>query len=169
MNYIFDMSGWYSGSTVEANTRSTTLVPPILDTNLVDGELRSNWTGYNWIELTYRTPVPQPEVVVPKRITKVAFRSRFTTAEKVAIELASIDNPASTLQARSLAAGLRVNMADQRDATYIDLSRADTMAGVQMLETFGLIGVGRASQILNDPIQEHEIPEVFTLQSRETR
>jgi len=169
MNYIFDMSGWYTGSTQDPNPRSTTIEPSILNTNLVEGELRSNWTGYNWIELTYRAP-PTPEVVVEsKRITKVAFRMRFTTAEKVAIDLASIDNPAGTLQQRSLAASLRVNMADQRDATYIDLARADTIAGVQSLESFGLIGPGRASEILNNPIQEHEIPEVFVLSAKETR
>ncbi len=83
------------------------------------------------------------------KITVLAFRNRFTQAEKIAIDLASIDNPTGTTQQRQLAATLRVMNADIAVATFIDLSRADTRAGVQALETYGIIGTGRASAILD--------------------
>jgi len=83
------------------------------------------------------------------KITVLAFRNRFTTAEKVAIEMASLDNPSAAVQQRMLAASLRVMNADLAVATFVDLARPDTRAGVQSLETYGIIGAGRASAILN--------------------
>ena len=83
------------------------------------------------------------------RITKLAFKQRFTTAEKVGLEMAGIDNPAAPMEQRALAAGLRVNQADILAATYIDLKRADTRAGVMALEQYGLIAAGRALVILD--------------------
>lgn len=85
-------------------------------------------------------------------ITVLAFRNRFTKTEKVTLELASIDNPSAPLAERQLAAAIRVDLQDSAAATFIDLSRADTRAGVQMLETYGLIGPGRASIILDTPV-----------------
>ena len=43
-------------------------------------------------------------------------------------------------------------------AEWIDLERADTRSGVQTLEAVGLIGVGRALEILDAPIEEDERP-----------
>lgn len=81
-------------------------------------------------------------------ITKLAFRNRFTSAEKVAIEIASLDDPAAPMAQRALAATLRANQMDIQAALNIQLKRADTMAGVRALETYGLIAAGRADQIL---------------------
>ncbi len=98
-------------------------------------------------------------VLVPSsRITRLAFRNRFTMPEKVALELASADNPAGLLAERQQAATLRAYLADVAAATYIDLQRADTRAGVQALEAWGLIGSGRALAILDAPIQPDERP-----------
>lgn len=94
---------------------------------------------------------------IEKKITVLAFRNRFTQAEKVAIDMASIDNPAGTMQQRQLAAMLRVSQADTSAATFIDLSRTDTRAGVQILETYGILGVGRAAAILDTPPTSIEI------------
>jgi hypothetical protein len=85
------------------------------------------------------------------KITVLAFRNRFTQAEKVTIDLSSIDNPAAAMSARQLAASLRVMASDLTVATFIDLDRPDTRAGVQALETYGIIGAGRASIILDTP------------------
>lgn len=93
----------------------------------------------------------------PARITKLAFRNRFTQAEKIAIEMAALDNPSAPMAQRQLAAALRAQLADQRDATHIDLSRQDTRGGVQALEQAGLIGVGRAAVILDEPPTEAEV------------
>jgi hypothetical protein len=92
------------------------------------------------------------------KVTVLAFRNRFTQAEKVAIDLASIDDPASSAQQRQFAAMLRVMMTDLSVAKYVDLARADTIAGVQALETYGVIGQGRAAQVLSTTIQEIERP-----------
>lgn len=98
---------------------------------------------------------PQPTA---RHITKLAFRNRFTQAEKVGIELASIDDPAAATATRQQSAGLRASLADLAAADYIDLDRPDTRAQVQGLETNGLIGAGRALEILDAAILDTERP-----------
>ena len=90
------------------------------------------------------------------RITKLAFRNRFTTPEKVALEIASLDNPAAPMAQRQQAAALRATLADTAAATFIDLIHAETRAGVQMLETAGLLAAGRALEILDAPVTPEE-------------
>jgi hypothetical protein len=92
------------------------------------------------------------------RITRLAFRNRFSQAEKVALELAALDDPAATLVQRQQAAAIRVHLADVSASTFIDLGRDDTRAGVQALETGGLIGAGRALEILDATVEAHERP-----------
>ena len=100
--------------------------------------------------------VPDPPAPVFTRLTKLGFRIRFTAAEKTAIELASLDDPAAPMAQRQQAADIRVYLADVAAATYIDPQRVDTRSGVQALEAAGLIGAGRALQILDDPVQADE-------------
>jgi hypothetical protein len=90
------------------------------------------------------------------RITRLAFRNRFTQAEKVTLELAALDDPAATMTQRQQAAAIRVHLADVAASTFVDLGRDDTRAGVQALEAGGLIGVGRALEILDAPVEAHE-------------
>lgn len=85
------------------------------------------------------------------RITNLAFVDRFTDAEAIAIDLASIG---ATVEA----AQVRRYLDKVSKATHIDLSRADTQAGVRALETAGLIAAGRADEILTAPIQDMERP-----------
>lgn len=94
-----------------------------------------------------------------QRVTKLAFRNRFMPTEKVAIELAALDDPAALMPQRQQAAALRANQADLAAATFVDLQRPDTRAGVQMLEAAGLIAQGRALEILDAPIQPDERPQ----------
>ena len=101
-------------------------------------------------------PPPTPPDSV--KITKLAFRNRFTQTEKVTIEIAALDNPAADMQTRGLAASLRANQQDIMAAQFIDLMYADTRAGVQTLETYGMIGEGRAAEILDT---EPTADEVF--------
>jgi hypothetical protein len=96
--------------------------------------------------------------VPSRRITRLAFRNRFTTAEKVALEIAGLDNPAAPMAARAQAAALRANQADLAAATFADLDRPDTRAGVQMLEAAGLLAAGRALVILDAPVTADERP-----------
>ncbi len=99
-------------------------------------------------------PIPPSRV-----ITVLAFRQRFSMEEKTAIELASLDNPTAPDADRQQAAALRAYLGDLAVATFIDLSRADTVAGVQQLEIFGVIAEGRAEVILNTPASWSELPQ----------
>lgn len=117
------------------------------------------WTGVDWVILPERPPVPEPsQPVVDLRITRLAFRNRFTLAEKAAIELAALDDPSATQSVRMRAAALRAYLADLAAVTFIDLARPDTRAGVQSLEAGGLLAVGRALEILDTPIVSDERP-----------
>lgn len=84
-----------------------------------------------------------------RHITNLAFISRFTDAEAIAIDLASIGStvPAATLR-RYLN---KVNAAN-----YIDLNRQDTRDGVNTLESMGILAAGRAAVILDSPIMKSE-------------
>jgi hypothetical protein len=98
-------------------------------------------------------------VVVDRCVTRLAFRKRFTQGEKIAIELAALDDPAAPQEQRTRAAALRVDMKDTDAATYIDLDRQDTREGVLALELLGLLDEGRALEILDAEIQPLERPQ----------
>lgn len=92
------------------------------------------------------------------RITRLAFRNRFTQPEKVMLELAGLDDPTAPMAQRQQAAAIRVHLADVAASAFVDLARADSRAGVQSLEAAGLLAPGRALQILDAPVQAHERP-----------
>lgn len=107
---------------------------------------------------TFAPPPPAPAPNFGTRITKLAFRQRVGPQALAAIELASVHNAAAPVQAQQLAATLRVMLADVQAATFIDLARPDTRAGVQQLETVGLLPPGKAAEILDTPVQAAEVP-----------
>lgn len=102
------------------------------------------------------TPAERQQEQQPRKITRLAFRQRFTQAEMVALEIAGLDDPLAPMQQRQLAASVRVMQRQVSDATYIDLDRPDTRAGVQQLEAVGILAPGRALEILDAPIQPSE-------------
>lgn len=104
------------------------------------------------------TFVPGPEVAVLRRITPLAFRRRFTAAERAAIEWAAVDRADDTALQRQRAAALRSRLKDQEMAAFIDLDDADVIAGAQEIEAAGLIAFARAQQILTAPIESKELP-----------
>ena len=119
----------------------------------MDGSrLGRRWDGQQWHD------VPQPEPPPVTRITKLAFRNRFTQPEKVALEMAALDNPADPMAQRQQAAVLRSYLKDLDASTFIDLTHPDTVAAVHMLEAATLIGAGRAADILGAPIEPRELP-----------
>jgi len=119
------------------------------------------WDSWPVSDYDYTIVPPETPQTIPYngpwKITKLAFRNRFTSNEKIAIEIAGLDNPQASMQARGLAASLRASQADLTVATFIDLKRPDTRAGVQQLEAFGLLGTGRALIILDTPPTEDEL------------
>jgi len=124
-------------------------------------ETKDAMVGWTWGGGVF-TPPPEPRLPAdPQRryVTRLAFRNRFTQPEKAALEMAALDNPQADMSVRSQAAGLRAYMKDVDSATFIDLDRADTRAGVQMLEAGGLLAAGRAAEILDAPVQPEEAPQ----------
>ena len=107
------------------------------------------------LETYNHTRVPEVVETPKRRLTKLQFRNRFTAAEKRAIEFASLDNPSASQEDRLKAADLRVFLADveaatpEPDGTSIDLDDPRTFAGVNALESYGLIATGRAAEILS--------------------
>jgi len=100
-------------------------------------------TAGGWQYGTY-APEPAPEVV-DMRITKLAFKHRFTQQERIDIREASKTIP---------------KVYDFEDlvnsATFIDLSRDDTKIAVNAVESVIPLTQGRANEILTAQIQEHE-------------
>lgn len=99
----------------------------------------------------YTAPVqpdlPDPPDPGPIRrwVTKLAFRQRFTAIERASITYAA-------RQASPEAAGIQSYLDDVQAATYIDLERVDTRAGVEALEAETLLASGRSAEILDDPV-----------------
>ena len=106
----------------------------------------------------FSPPPPEPAPNFGTRITKLAFRQRVGPKALAAIELASVHDASAADQAQKLAATLRVMLADVQAATFIDLARPDTRAGVQQLEVAGLLPAGKAAEILDTPVQAAEVP-----------
>lgn len=121
-----------------------------------------DWPAYPLAEFDHvaevePAPPPPPPPPPSVRVSRLAFRNRFTSTEKATIEFAAADNPAAPTLQRQQAAALRASLADQRDAEFIDLNRPDTRAGVLTLEAMGLIGQGRALAILDTPPSPTEV------------
>lgn len=105
--------------------------------------------GPGW---TYDGDFHPPVDSRPRHVTRLAFLNRFTDAEAIAIDLASIG---ATVQAASM----RRYMQKVNNSAYIDLDRADTRSGVQALEAGGVLAAGRAATILDAEVQESERPQ----------
>jgi len=84
------------------------------------------------------TLVPDVASPPPERIiTKLEYLRRFTSNERIAIRTAALSN-----------AVLNDYMALLELAQEVNLDDPDTVSACQMLEQAGLIGAGRAAEIL---------------------
>jgi hypothetical protein len=151
--YKYNTYGWYAGQCDASEPRSTAAAPENTSQSTDEGAIRANWTGYEWVERGYIEPAA-PADSAPyygRIITRLAFLNRFTDAEAVAVDLASIG---ATVQAATLRrAQAKINAAEE-----IQLDNAETRAGVQALETAGLLAAGRAAAILDSGVQSSEVP-----------
>lgn len=101
--------------------------------------------------------VPEPNPApLARHITPLAFRRRFTKAERAAVEWAAVDKSDRPEAERQMAAALRADLKDQEQAKFIDLDDPDLIEGVATLEAYGLIAEGRATEILSAPVQAGE-------------
>lgn len=96
--------------------------------------------------------------VTRRIITNLAFDLRFTPDERVAIEMASLDDTSASVEAREQAAYIRVALQRADKASWTDLDDPVTRDSVQQFEQYGLIGEGRAAEILDSPVQDAERP-----------
>ena len=96
-------------------------------------------------------PAPPPAEPTERNVSRKAFLSRFTDAEAIDIDLASIG-------ATREAATVRRYLSKVNAAQHIDLADDETRTGVQALEAAGLLQPGRALAILDAPIQPKELP-----------
>lgn len=147
MNYIEAISIGFPG--VECHTFGD---PFIYEDIIWDGGLSmpSKETLDAWLASNTITNV--------RRITPYALRQRFTVNEKIAVELAAIDVHTASAEQRQFSALIRVTLGDLQSAAFVDLNNPDVIGIIQLFESNGLIGTGRASEILNATIQENELP-----------
>jgi len=104
-------------------------------------------------------PEPVPDPIPQNRIiTNLAFDLRFTSDERTDIEEASTDDPAASAVARRMSAALRVSQKRAEKALFTDLDNPVTRASVEQMEALGLIGPGRAAEILDAPVLDEERP-----------
>ncbi|UGQ45075.1 hypothetical protein [Massilia endophytica] len=130
------------------------------DWSIVEVDLPADFQlgAYKW-EAGSLVPLPPPAgPALSRQITVLAMRNRFTKAEKIHIDLASIDDPAKSLAERQQAAEIRVLQADLAASSYVDLDREDTRDGVLQLELAGILPPGRALEILDAPVELSERP-----------
>lgn len=118
------------------------------------------WDGMGFGEFDH-TPEPQPPAPVVetpgnRRLTQLEFRSLFTPAEKVRIELAQLDDPAAPMEQRAMSASLRAFEKDlaattpDPDGKSVNRDDPRIVLAINTLAAAGLLDHGnRASEILN--------------------
>jgi len=125
----------------------------------VDPSLYSQYAQNAQACIDITSTLPQPQVgwiftgstlvsngVVGTLITKLAFRERFTTSELLGVYTAIPTYPL-----------LQIMIDNQAVSTFIDLSRSDTISGVDYLVSIGLLTLTRATTILTTPPSAMEI------------
>lgn len=90
------------------------------------------------------------------KLTQLGFLNRFTDAEAIAIDLASIDNPSGTALERTNSAAIRRYLAKINAATYVDVTRQDTIDGINALSALGYVNIERIPEILSTNITDEE-------------
>ncbi len=110
------------------------------------------------------------EVVLPEDfgsvVTVLAFRKRFTSAERIAIDLASLHDATKAVNdpANVQAAALRQSQKDLDSAKYVQLDRADILTDLNTMVAAGLLTAGRPAQIVGPPVGSVELPAAIRLQ-----
>jgi len=120
-------------------------------TNRATGEVVHAYTAdtpYPWDGMGFDTCNHIAEVVVPptppaRRLSKLQYMQRFTDAELAAIySAAKVSAAVEVWLAKFNAASV------ETDGTSVDLDDPRTIAGLQALEASGLIGAGRAAEVM---------------------
>jgi len=107
------------------------------------------WSGMAFADFDHTAEVELITDVIPRmesarRLTKLAYMNRFTDTE-----LATIYSVAKTEISVEVWLAKFNAATPEADGTAIDLDDPRTVGGLQALEAAGLIGTGRAGEILN--------------------
>lgn len=145
MFYKYDFAGWYAGSTDQELDRTTDVKPTNLTVTEVEGEMRSNFTGYEWIEMPYvHSEAPAPAGNVWDAYIDIGpFFDRFG-AQKIPV-LSSTD---ATVQAI---------LRDVQVRKWLDLNRPDVAQSLAFIGT-KVAGLTPALQsaIITTPVTPEE-------------
>ena len=126
--YIFGDNGDFSGTSGTETDRSTDVPPPELPAGHVP-----NWNGHNW---GMRDTSGDSLGRAP--ITRLQFLNRFTDSELAAIYTAA-----------KASVQVEIMLDKFKSAEFIALDDPQTVAGIDALETAGMIAAGRAAEILS--------------------
>lgn len=147
--YAFDDQWIYTNPiTVDPYGPMPQMAAPIAPPETTGTEV-AQWQGIQWAILSERPPVPTPQPTpeptppppAPVILNKVDFLRLFYQQERIDIRAAGAVNPIIADYQYMLDA-----------ATTVNLDDPDILTGVPLLEQAGLIGPGRAAQILaNEP------------------
>lgn len=138
MHYVFDLYGRFSGTSDLAVERSTPVAPPELTQDY-------NWNGVEWVfapgiqtsPVVAIAEIPEP-APTPRTLSKIDYMDRFADAELAAIYAAAKTSIEVEIWLERFKLAQDVNLDDPR-----------TQAGLMALEAVGLIGEGRAAEILS--------------------
>ncbi|MCA3067477.1 MAG: hypothetical protein ING73_11220 [Rhodocyclaceae bacterium] len=91
-------------------------------------------------------------------ISKDKFNARLSMSEAVAIELAQVDDPSASMQARQLAAAIRVVEKQKSQAVFLDLTpssanRARIEAGLNVGKSAGIFTDARIAELMVKPTE----------------
>lgn len=110
----------------------------------VPSQVENGWTISNGVWSPPTPPEPQPAPIPPiPLIGPIAFQMLFKVDELVAIDAAKETNPAIRIFWRLL---------DDPRTDYVDRNLEPIQSMLQSLEAGGLIGAGRAQEILHGEV-----------------
>ena len=119
--------------------------------NVIDITSSNPQPQVGWILSGNALVDPSASAVPTRKITKLGLRQRFTFTELCSITAASQStNTSVSIPVQVLLNNLAV-------ATYIDLNRSDTIGGMGLLVSVGVITSDRANAILSAPMSSAEI------------
>lgn len=147
--YKYNECGWYVGESSKVKgceDRVVEIAPENKSVSEVVGGLRSNWTGYKWVEIAYYAPIIEkpidPEKPYKWHLDVGAFFDRFADA-KIAV----------------LASDSAIAQAVIRDCQvrkWIDVKAESTEQGIAELVSLGLVSESLAASILGTPAAPSE-------------
>lgn len=113
------------------------------DTDVADStEIGATWDGHQWANPVPPEPEPAPPVLIPI-IGPIAFQMLFSVQELVAIEAAKETDPVVKIFFKLL---------DDPRTDIVDRNLKTVQDGLKYLEAKGLIGAGRAEEIITGEV-----------------